>query len=191
MVVSAAATDAQTSAGAGERPDEGTYGAETDLAGPPASAGPDAGWVEAAPFRAHLKHLMSAGSLDVPEVAVVLGLSTRAVQHLLQGRAGRVPRRISPQTARRLLLVRADDVRGLRWCITPAAAARNALDRLLASGWCTSEVASVVGVGLDELDALDGDVRCNRLLAVRLVGLARLLPSTLDDQDLVPVPSAA
>jgi hypothetical protein len=81
---------------------------------------PDPRWVDAGPFRAHLKHLMSVGSLSVPEVAAVLGVSTRAVRHLLEGRSGRLPRRISPQTARRLLLVRAADVRGLRWCITPA-----------------------------------------------------------------------
>ena len=195
MAVSAASTGTGTSAGTSadtnEETREETDGPATSLTAPPGSDGLDPGWVDAAPFRAHLKHLMSAGSLDVPEVAVVLGLSTRAVRHLLEGRAGRVPRRISPQTARRLLLVGTDDVRGLRWCVTPADAARTALHRLRASGWSAGEVAAVVGVGLGELASLPDDERCNRLLAVRLVGLARLLPSTLDDQDLVPVPSAA
>lgn len=152
---------------------------------------PDQRWVEASPFRAHLKHLMSVGSLDVAEVAVVLGLSTRAVRHLLDGRAGRVPRRISPQTARRLLLVRADDVQGLRWCLAPTATARTSLHRLHAAGWSTSEVASAVGFGLDELGLLEHHTHCNRLLAVRLIGLARLLPTTLDDDDLVDMPAAA
>jgi hypothetical protein len=153
--------------------------------------GPDPRWVDARPFRAHLKHLMAVGSLDVAEVAVVLGLSTRAVRHLLEGRAGRLPRRISPHTARRLLLVRADDVRGLRWCLAPAAAACTSLHRLHASGWSTAEVASAVGVGLDELATLERHTHCNRLLAVRLVGLARALPTTLDDEDLAGVASAA
>jgi hypothetical protein len=151
----------------------------------------DGGWVDAAPFRAHLKHLMAVGRLEVPEVAVVLGLSTRAVQHLLEGRSGRTVRRISPQTARRLLVVRADDVRGLRWCLTPSAAARTSWHRLRESGWSAEEVASVVGFGLDELRGLEHATHCNRLLAVRLVGLARVLPGTLDDQDLVGLAPAA
>ena len=151
----------------------------------------DGGWVDAAPFRAHLKHLMAVGRLEAAEVAVVLGLSTRAVQHLLEGRSGRVVRRISPQTARRLLVVRADDVRGLRWCLTPATAARASWQRLRASGWSAEEVASRVGFGLDELRALGHGTHCNRLLAVRLVGLARVLPGTLDDQDLVGLAPAA
>lgn len=145
----------------------------------------DARWVDAGPFRAHLRHLMAVGSLDVAEVAVVLGLSTRAVRHLLDGRAGRVPRRISPETARRLLVVRAHDVRGLRWCLAPATAARTSLHRLRSSGWSADDLATAVGVGLAELGALEHHTHCSRLLAVRLVGLARLLPGTLDDQDLV------
>ncbi|MGI3785022.1 MAG: hypothetical protein ACRYG2_30045 [Janthinobacterium lividum] len=151
----------------------------------------DPRWVDAGPFRAHLVHLMSVGPLSVPEVAVVLGLSTRAVRHLVEGRSGRLPRRISPQTARRLLLVRADDVRGLRWCLSPAASACTSLRRLRAGGWSTAEVAAAVGFGLDELASLGHHPHCNRLLAVRLVGLARLLPGTRDDQDLVEAASAA
>jgi hypothetical protein len=153
---------------------------------------PSSPWVDAAPFRAHLRHLMSVGELDVPEVAVVLGLSTQAVRHLLDGRrTGRVPRRISPRTARRLLLVRTDDVRGLRWCLAPTGAARSALRRLRSEGWSAAEVAAGVGVGLGELGALEQQTHCSRLLAVRLVGLARRLPSTLDDEDLLDVPAAA
>ena len=152
---------------------------------------PGARWVDARPFRAHLRHLMSVGPLDVAEVAVVVGLSTRAVQHLLEGRAGRMPRRISPQTARRLLLVQPDDVRGLRWCLTPTAVARTSLDRLRASGWSTAETATAVGFGLGELAAVEHLSHCNRMLAVRLVGLARALPSTRDDQDLGDPPMAA
>lgn len=149
------------------------------------------GWVDAGPFRAHLRHLMAVGSLNVPEVAVVLGLSTSAVRHLIEGRAGRVPRRISPQTARRLLQLRAVDVRDLRWCLTPAAAARTSWHRLRASGWSAADVATAVGFGLDELATLERATHCSRLLAVRLVGLARVLPGTLDDEDLVELASAA
>lgn len=151
----------------------------------------DGRWVDAAPFRAHLRHLMAVGRLETPEAAVVLGLSTRAVQHLLEGRSGRPVRRISPSTARRLLLVSADDVRDLRWCLAPVVAPRTSWLRLRANGWCDEEVASRVGFSLDELRALEHVTHCNRLLAVRLVGLARVLPTTLDDEDLAGrVPAA-
>jgi len=152
---------------------------------------PDPAWVDAAPFRAHVRHLMSVGRLDTTEVALVLGLPTRAVQHLLEGRGGRAARRISPCTARRLLLVGADDVRGLRWSLTPAGAARLALHRLRGDGWSDAGLARVVGVGLDELASLERSERCSRLLAVRLLGLARRLPGTVDDEDLAVVSPAA
>lgn len=158
---------------------------------PAAGSAVQEGWVDAAPFRAHLKHLMAVGPLDGPEVAVVLGLPTRAVRHLLEGRAGRLPRRISPRTARLLLLVGADDVRALRWCLTPASTAETSWRRLRDAGWSAVEVASAVGFGLDELAALEHRAHCSRLLAVRLVGLARSLPSTLDDEDLVGLAPAA
>lgn len=151
----------------------------------------DAAWVDAGPFRAHLRHLMAVGSLDVVEVAVVLGLPTGSVRHLLEGRAGRPLRRISPWTARRLLLVRPADVRHLRWALTPADAARGALGRLRESGWSLEDVASAVGSGVDELTLLAAAPRCSRLLGVRLVGLARRLPGTVDDEDLVGVAAAA
>ena len=152
---------------------------------------PDPTWVDARPFRAHLRHLMSVGSLDATEAAVVLGLSTSAVRHLLEGRSGRAQRRISPQTARRLLLVRAADGRALRWSLTPSATARAALRRLVAEGWSAEEVAAAVGFGLHELAGLESSSRCSRLLAVRVVGLARRLPGTVDDEDLDPLRSAA
>lgn len=151
----------------------------------------DPAWVDAAPFRAHLRHLMAVGALDATEVAVVLGVSTPAVHHLLAGRAGRPPRRISPHTARRLLLVRAADVRALRWSLTPADAARSAAHRLRTAGWSDAALASAVGTTIEEVRRLETGVRCSRLLAVRLLGLARRLAGTLDDQDLVPLRPAA
>ncbi len=184
MMVSTVGTGSRTRPGAASPDADGSEGRFAWRA-------PDPRWVDAGPFRAHLRHLMSVGHLDGPEVAVVLGLSTPAVRHLLEGRDGRVSRRISPQTARRLLLVRPDDVRGLRWCLAPTTTARTSLGRLRASGWSAAEVASAVGFRLDELAAVEHRTHCNRLLAVRLLGLARQLPGTVDDQDLVDVASAA
>jgi hypothetical protein len=152
---------------------------------------PDPAWVDAAPFRAHVRHLMTAGRLDLDEVAVVLGLPTRTVRHLLHGRAGRPVRRISPWTARRLLLVRAAHVRHLRSTLTPADGARRALDRLAAGGWSTGDVAAARGLDVGDLDGLADATRCSRLVAVRVVALARRLPGTVDDEDVAPVGAAA
>lgn len=184
MVVATAGTGARRAEELGETGGSGPGHRRPD-------PGPERGWVDAGPFRAHLRLLMGVGSLDAAEVAIVLGLSTRAVRHLLEGRRGRAARRISPQTARRLLVVRPDDVRSLRWCLGPAEPALTSYGRLRAAGWSASEVAGAVGFGLDELAALGSGSHCNRLLAVRLVGLARRLPTTLDDEDLVEVATAA
>jgi hypothetical protein len=73
-------------------------------------------WVDAAPFRAHVAHLMAAAALDVEAVALLAGVRTRAVARLMAVRQnGRpVPRRINPELARSLLEVRSSDVRALR-----------------------------------------------------------------------------
>lgn len=60
-------------------------------------------WVEAAPFRAQLHHLMGSTALSLGEVAAAAGISTRLAEHLAYGRNGRALRRVSPDTARRLM----------------------------------------------------------------------------------------
>ncbi len=63
------------------------------------------GWVDAAPFRAWVAHLMSAGALSAAEVADLAGVSPRVTTQLLTGRRGRPVRRICRLTAMRLLTV--------------------------------------------------------------------------------------
>lgn len=138
---------------------------------------PDGGWVEAGPFRAHLRHLMAAGGLSAQEAGLVTGLSVRAVQHILHGRRGRLQRRICPDTARRLLRVGIADVRSLRWCLTPAGPARTAYQELLAADWTRGQIAAAVRAPLTELDALPHAGHCSRLLAIRLRSLVETLPS--------------
>lgn len=62
-------------------------------------------WVEAAPFRAHLRHLMDATGQPWQVVAEVARISLPDAHRLLHGRRGRPVRRISPQTASRLFWV--------------------------------------------------------------------------------------
>jgi hypothetical protein len=60
-------------------------------------------WVDAAPFRAQLHHLMGSTTLTLGEVAAAAGISVRLAQHLAYGRNGRALRRVSAETGRRLM----------------------------------------------------------------------------------------
>ena len=71
-------------------------------------------WVDAAPFRAQLRYLMANTSLSAEEVAVAVGISVRLADRLLHGRNGRLLRRVSYETGRRLLEMSVDDLRPRR-----------------------------------------------------------------------------
>ena len=60
-------------------------------------------WVDAAPFRAQLHHLMGGSALTPTEVAAVAGISARLAEHLAFGRNGRALRRVSRETGQRLM----------------------------------------------------------------------------------------
>ena len=71
-------------------------------------------WVEAAPFRAQLHHLMGGTAMTLDEVAGAAGISVRLAGHLAYGRNGRALRRVSPDTGRRLLALSVPQLRRLR-----------------------------------------------------------------------------
>ena len=71
-------------------------------------------WVEAAPFRAQLHHLMGSTAMSAAEVAAAAGISTRLAVHLAYGRNGRALRRVSPETARRLMALSVTQLRRRR-----------------------------------------------------------------------------
>jgi plasmid maintenance system antidote protein VapI len=131
-------------------------------------------WVDAGPFRAHLRYLMATASLSVDDVAAVAGISPRVAARLLHGRDGRPLRRISPETARRLIQVSDQQVRALRRITVPAAPARLQLRRLHRAGWKNLAIAERVGVTAPELAELAaGADNCSLLLTVRLTAAAR------------------
>ena len=102
------------------------------------------------------------------------GVSATAVDHLLSARAGDRARRVSPDTARRLLALSAEDVRGLRWHLVPAHRARAKLDTLRKAGWSDGRIAERARVDIGELARLDGgDPHCSALLSLRLTAAAR------------------
>lgn len=133
-----------------------------------------AGWVDAIPFRAHVRFLMSVGALSAADVATVAGVSVTAVDHLLSPRGGDRVRRVSPDTARRLLALTAEDVRGLRWQLVPAHRARAKLDTLRKAGWTDGRIAERARVDVGDLARLDGsEQHCSALLTLRLTAAAR------------------
>lgn len=135
---------------------------------------PTGEWVDAAPFRAQLRHLMSGTALSAAEVATVAGISAQLAEHLLHGRNGRPVRRVSRETARRLLALTVRQLRSLQRRTEPAGRARWELARLHAAGWDQAAIADRVGASTAELDELlAGAADCRRLLAVRLVAAAR------------------
>jgi hypothetical protein len=71
-------------------------------------------WVDAAPFRAQLHHLMGGTGLSAAEVAAAAGISTRLAVHLAYGRNGRALRRVSPDTGRRLMALSVPQLRRQR-----------------------------------------------------------------------------
>ena len=131
-------------------------------------------WVDAGPFRAQLRYLMASGSLSVDDVAAVAGISARLADRLLHGRNGRPVRRISPETARRLIQVSDQHVKALRRIMVPAAPARVQLGRLHRAGWEDSAIAERVRFAAPELVELaSGADTCSLLLTVRLTAAAR------------------
>jgi hypothetical protein len=131
-------------------------------------------WVDAGPFRAQLRYLMASGSLSVEDVATVAGISALLADRLLHGRNGRPLRRISPETALRLIQISDQQVQALRRIMVPAAPARLQLRRLYRAGWENPAIAERVRVATPELLELASGVdTCSLLLTVRLTAAAR------------------
>jgi hypothetical protein len=131
-------------------------------------------WVDAAPFRAQIRHLMAAFSLHIEDVAAAAGISARLAEHLVHGRNGRLTRRISPDIARRLLRLSDDQVRFLGRLRVPAGPARVQLARLRRAGWDDLSIAERVGVSAPDLECLATTATtCSQLLTVRLTAAAR------------------
>jgi len=131
-------------------------------------------WVDAGPFRAQLRYLMASGALSVEDVAAVAGISARLADRLLYGRDGRPLRRISPDTARRLIQISDQHVQALRRIMVPAAPARLQLRRLHRAGWDDLAIAQRVRVAVPELlELANGGDTCSLLLTFRLTAAAR------------------
>jgi hypothetical protein len=130
-------------------------------------AGP---WVDAAPFRAHLRHVMAVGDMSVEVVAELTGIPPRAARHLLEGRAGRAVRRISADTARRLLRVTSADARTVGCRLVSARITVARLQELVAAGHDVGDLARQISIDTDTVRDLAEGRRdtCSPLVAARV-----------------------
>jgi hypothetical protein len=72
-------------------------------------------WIEAAPFRAHVAHVMAAGRLSQESVAAMAGVAPKVIARLLQDGPGQPVRVIREDLGRRLLEIRSPKARpGIR-----------------------------------------------------------------------------
>jgi hypothetical protein len=63
-------------------------------------------WIEAAPFRAHVAHVMAAGRLSPESVAAMAGVAPRVIARLLEDGPGPPVLAIRADLGRRLLEIR-------------------------------------------------------------------------------------
>ena len=126
-------------------------------------------WVDAAPFRTYLRHLMALGEVSPGCVALLAGIRPRLALHLLHGRRGRPLRRISAESARLLLDVTPDVVLAVRSRQVPARTTARHLGQLQDEGWSRPELAELLGVTSAQVTGLaSGAARsCSQLVALR------------------------
>lgn len=127
-------------------------------------------WVEAAPFRAHVRFLMAQADVPGSVVAVLARVQPRVVDRLLTGAGHRPIRRLSPVVATRLLAVTPGLLRQSRIAEVPAAPVGAALRLLWRSGWSLDALAGMLRTEVSILtDLLHGRLTvCPMLLAVRV-----------------------
>lgn len=104
---------------------------------------PDSGdWVDATPFRAHVRHLAAATNLSWRAIALYADVPLLTVHVLLHGRDGRPLRRLAPDIARRLLGVHPATLSALTTKVTPVTDTADVVRSMLRLGWTTRDIAA-------------------------------------------------
>jgi hypothetical protein len=122
-------------------------------------------WVDAAPFRAHVRRLIAQYRLTWRTVAMLAEVPTGAIGRLVCGRGRRPVTRLHPLIAERLFHLTDEAVRLAE--IRPASAARSRelLDRLIEHGWPIPVLADRAQIPAIELSAISSGERqhCSQL----------------------------
>lgn len=134
----------------------------------------DNDWVDAAPFRTHLQHLLGVSRLPWRVLAVAADVPDRMVQRLLF-ESHRSLRRIRHIDARHLMELTPQRLTQMDRSAVPAALARRQSLALLAAGADRLEVATFLGCTPQALRHLtDGRTRwCSAMLTARAEAAAR------------------
>lgn len=111
-------------------------------------------WVDAAPFRAHLRRLIDATGEPWFVVVQAAGLSVRHGQALLHGRDGRRPRRVSGSVARGILATTPEGVVSLRTRMLQAGDTLEELTTLVGEGVSVASLAAFLGLTEQQVIAL-------------------------------------
>ncbi len=132
--------------------------------------------MDAAPFRAHVRHTIEAAAVPWPAVAVAADVSLTAVHALLVGRAGRTQTKIAPRLAARLLRVDARELHAMRSLRVPGWLTGRRLRDLLTAGSDPVWLARWCQIDLDELALLveNEATTCSRLAEALTLAAERL-----------------
>lgn len=115
---------------------------------------PASDWVQAAPFRAHVRHVCEASGHPWPVVAMRAGVSLALTDHLLHGRSGRPLRRIARDSAARLLSVTPEVAARVASESVPAEVSQRLAAVLAARSLTPDEVADAAGLERTAVRAL-------------------------------------
>jgi hypothetical protein len=132
-------------------------------------------WLDSAPFRAHVRHLMATSGLTIGELAALTDVSARLLRRLLHGRAGRPARRIDPISAGRLFSVTPLHASLARSHRVPGKRARANALLLLHRGRTAAALAQLTGLSTTDVVRLAaGDLDpCPQIVDLRLTAALR------------------
>lgn len=133
---------------------------------------PTTTWVDAAPVRAHVEQLQTAG-MGWRTVCARAGVPRSTVSTLLFGRHGRAPsRRINPEVARKLLAVPVPTAADLAaHAVVDGTGTRRRLQALACLGWSVNRLTLESDLNRQSLDAA---LRGGQVLARNARGVAAL-----------------
>ena len=124
-------------------------------------------WIDAAPFRAHLRRLLFDSTEHWRVVALACGVAPATVRHLLTGRDGSPARRLRAKDAVLLLTTDRARLRFLRDTPVPAADSVRRIAALRALGRTPAWIAAQLRLQPAELVRLSDSSWCSALVELR------------------------
>lgn len=111
-------------------------------------------WVPADPVREHVDRLRESG-LSLNSICAAAGMSKNGLAALRYGVNGRPPTtKVYPETARKLLAVRADAALLSAQTVVDATGTRRRLQALAVLGWSQPRLAARLGIATDHLSCI-------------------------------------